>query len=202
MTAWSSILRRAGIRCVCLRCRRCSVPGSKVWQSQRAKVNAARHVATMAGVAEPDREDRVLTRLRQRADRFAGARQRLHRKRFHPVLQAERLPIEETVRVIEQLGETHIRSVRCIVNRLWPADRTVRLSPNGWLSRTSTWLRSARVLRSSVWKSPRVPAISSAENSWNSSPHSCRSRTSRRCDRPASRASGWRTGGIAASLAR
>lgn len=93
-------------------------------QSQRAKVNKLQGMwRTMAGVAEPDREDRVLTRLRQRAERFASARQRLHAEAvFHPVLQAERLPIEETDRVIEQLRETHIPVGALYVNRLWPAD--------------------------------------------------------------------------------
>jgi arsenite-transporting ATPase len=79
----------------------------------------------MAGVREPEREDRVLTRLRQRAERFAQARHRLHDESvFHPVLQAERLPIEETARVIEQLRDTHIPVGALYVNRLWPADES------------------------------------------------------------------------------
>jgi len=93
-------------------------------QSQRAKVNKLQGMwRSMAGVREPEREDRVLARLRQRAERFASARQRLHTESaFHPVLQAERLPIEETARVIEQLRDTHIPVGALYVNRLWPAD--------------------------------------------------------------------------------
>jgi len=93
-------------------------------QQQRAKVNKLQGMwRTMAGVKEPDREDRVLARLRQRAERFAQARQRLHTESvFHPVLQAERLPIEETARVIEQLRDTHIPVGALYVNRLWPVD--------------------------------------------------------------------------------
>ncbi len=93
-------------------------------QQQRARVNKLQGMwRTMAGVKEPDREDRVLARLRQRADRFSQARQRLHAESvFHPVLQAERLPIEETARVIEQLRDTHIPVGALYVNRLWPAD--------------------------------------------------------------------------------
>lgn len=93
-------------------------------QQQRAKVNKLQGMwRTMAGVSEPDREDRVLARLRQRAERFAQARTRLHAESvFHPVLQAERLPIEETARVIEQLRETRIPVGALYVNRLWPAD--------------------------------------------------------------------------------
>ena len=93
-------------------------------QAQRAKVNKLQGMwRSMAGVSEPEREDRVLTRLRQRAERFAQARQRLHDESvFHPVLQAERLPIEETARVIEQLRDTHIPVGALYVNRLWPAD--------------------------------------------------------------------------------
>jgi arsenite-transporting ATPase len=93
-------------------------------QQQRAKVNKLQGMwRTMAGVSEPDREDRVLARLRQRAERFAEARKRLHAESvFHPVLQAERLPIEETARVIEQLRDTQIPIGALYVNRLWPAD--------------------------------------------------------------------------------
>lgn len=91
---------------------------------QRARVNKLQGMwRTMAGVSEPDRDDRVLSRLRQRADRFARARQRLHSAAvFHPVLLAERLPIEETVRLIDQLGEAGIPVGELFVNRLWPAD--------------------------------------------------------------------------------
>lgn len=91
---------------------------------QRAKVNRLQGMwRSMAGVSEPDRDDRVLSRLRQRADRFARARQRLHREAvFHPVLLAERLPIEETARLIAQLGEAGIPVAELFVNRLWPAD--------------------------------------------------------------------------------
>ncbi|MES1928431.1 arsenical pump-driving ATPase [Salinisphaera dokdonensis CL-ES53] len=93
-------------------------------QQQRAKVNKLQGMwRTMAGVSEPDREDRVLARLRQRAERFAESRKRLHAESvFHPVLQAERLPIEETARVIEQLRDTQIPVGALYVNRLWPAD--------------------------------------------------------------------------------
>ncbi|AWN16398.1 ArsA family ATPase [Salinisphaera sp. LB1] len=90
---------------------------------QRAKVNRLQGMwRSMAGVSEPDRDDRVLSRLRQRAERFARARQRLHREAvFHPVLLAERLPIEETVRLIAQLEESDIPVGELFVNRLWPA---------------------------------------------------------------------------------
>ncbi|MES1924692.1 ArsA family ATPase [Salinisphaera sp. T31B1] len=91
---------------------------------QRAKVNKLQGMwRNMAGVSEPQREDRVLARLRQRADRFATARQRLHAEAvFHPVMLAERLPIEETARVVEQLAETRIPVGAIYVNRLWPAE--------------------------------------------------------------------------------
>ena len=60
-----------------------------------------------------------------RAERFAAARKRLHEETvFHPVMLAERLPIEETVRVIAQLGEAGIPVGDVFVNRLWPADAT------------------------------------------------------------------------------
>ena len=93
-------------------------------QAQRAKVNKLQGMwRTMAGVSEPEREDRVLVRLRQRAERFAEARRRLHAEAvFHPVLLAERLPIEETARVIEQLRDTQIPIGALYVNRLWPED--------------------------------------------------------------------------------
>lgn len=89
---------------------------------QRAKVDRLQGMwRSMAGVSEPKREDRVLSRLRQRADRFARARQRLHHEAvFHPVLLAERLPIEETARLLEQLRQTHIPVGELFVNRLWP----------------------------------------------------------------------------------
>lgn len=92
--------------------------------SQRAKVNKLQGMwRSMAGVAESDRDDRVLSRLRQRADRFARARHRLHAETvFQPVMLAERLPIEETARLIEQLGSAHIPIGDVFVNRLWPAD--------------------------------------------------------------------------------
>ena len=91
---------------------------------QRAKVNKLEGMwRTMAGTREPDREDRVLVRLRQRAERFATARRRLHAESvFHPVMLAERLPIEETARVIEQLGDTGIPVGALYINRLWPPD--------------------------------------------------------------------------------
>ncbi len=91
---------------------------------QRAKVNKLQGMwRSMAGVAEPEREDRVLVRLRRRAERFAAARQRLHAETvFHPVMLAERLPIEETVRVIAQLDEAGIPVGDVVVNRLWPDD--------------------------------------------------------------------------------
>jgi len=92
--------------------------------SQRAKVNKLQGMwRSMAGVSGPDREDRVLARLRQRAERFATARKRLHAEtEFHPVMLAERLPIEETARVVAQLSEAGIPVGDIFVNRLWPAD--------------------------------------------------------------------------------
>lgn len=92
--------------------------------SQRAKVNRLQSMwRSMAGVAEPDREDRVLSRLRQRAERFGRARQHLHEQAlFHPVLLAERLPIEETERLINQLQEAGIPVGELFINRLWPRD--------------------------------------------------------------------------------
>lgn len=91
---------------------------------QRAKVNKLQGMwRSMAGVAEPDREDRVLSRLRQRSERFSTARRRLHAETlFHPVMLAERLPIEETARVVAQLEEGGIPVGAIYVNRLWPAD--------------------------------------------------------------------------------
>ncbi|WP_318269516.1 ArsA family ATPase [Salinisphaera orenii] len=93
-------------------------------QQQRRKVNRLRQMwRTMAGVQDTERDDRVLTRLRQRAERFSTARQKLHDDAvFEPVLLAERLPIEETERVIAQLRETQVPIGRLYINRLWPAD--------------------------------------------------------------------------------
>lgn len=93
-------------------------------QQQRQKVNRLSSMwQTMAGSKEPEREDRVLTRLRQRAERFESARGRLHDDAvFEPVLIPERLPIEETDRVIAQLRETHVPIGRMYINRIWPTD--------------------------------------------------------------------------------
>lgn len=77
----------------------------------------------LAGVREPPREDRVLARLRQRAQRFAEARRRLRGEAvFHPVLTPERLPIAETRRLCAQLAGAHIPVGAVYVNRLLPED--------------------------------------------------------------------------------
>lgn len=77
----------------------------------------------LAGVREPSREDRVLARLRRRAQRFAEARKRLREDAvFHPVLTPERLPIAETRRLCALLTEAHIPVGAVHVNRLLPDD--------------------------------------------------------------------------------
>lgn len=77
----------------------------------------------LAGVSEPAREDRVLARLRRRAERFGIARRRMRDETlFHPVLVPERLAVLETRRLCGQLDEAGVPVGAVHVNRLLPAD--------------------------------------------------------------------------------
>jgi arsenite/tail-anchored protein-transporting ATPase len=71
-----------------------------------------------------DREpDPVVERLRTQADRLATLRRRLREDAVvHLVLLAERLPIEETARALQALGEGGMHIGALVVNRVLPAD--------------------------------------------------------------------------------
>lgn len=78
---------------------------------------------SMAGVSEPEREDRVLARLRRRSQRFAEARRLLREQAvFNPVLIPERLAIAETGRLLGVLAEIELSVGRIYVNRVLPED--------------------------------------------------------------------------------
>jgi arsenite-transporting ATPase len=78
----------------------------------------------MLGVEQDDREDPIMISLGARLERLRELRARLLSGRttgFALVLIAERLPIEETVRAIEQLDEAGVKIGALIVNRVLPA---------------------------------------------------------------------------------
>jgi arsenite-transporting ATPase len=77
----------------------------------------------MLGVDQDDKDDPILTSLGDRLDRLREFRARLISPRvtaFVLVLNAERLPIEETARALEQLDEAGVRVGALIVNRVLP----------------------------------------------------------------------------------
>jgi arsenite/tail-anchored protein-transporting ATPase len=77
----------------------------------------------MIGVEQDDASDPVLISLTERLDHLREFRARLLSPRisaFVLVLIAERLPIEETARAIEQLGEAGVTVGGMVVNRVLP----------------------------------------------------------------------------------
>lgn len=89
---------------------------------QREKVTGLRSMWRNLAGREPDAEDPVLARLRDRARRYRVVRQRLQQDAaFRGVLTAERLPIEETARLLTLLSELEVPVDRLYLNRLLPA---------------------------------------------------------------------------------
>ena len=79
----------------------------------------------MLGVEQDDREDPIMISLSERLERLRELRARLLSGRttgFALVLIAERLPIEETSRAIEQLDEAGVKTGALVVNRILPAE--------------------------------------------------------------------------------
>ncbi|MCC7126787.1 MAG: ArsA family ATPase [Acidobacteria bacterium] len=77
----------------------------------------------MLGVDQDDRNDPIMTSLAERLERLREFRARLISPRvtaFVLVLIAERLPIEETARALEQLEEAGVRVGALVVNRVLP----------------------------------------------------------------------------------
>jgi arsenite/tail-anchored protein-transporting ATPase len=77
----------------------------------------------MLGVDQDDKNDPIMTSLGDRLERLREFRARLISPRvtaFVLVLNAERLPIEETARALEQLDEAGVRVGALIVNRVLP----------------------------------------------------------------------------------
>ena len=78
----------------------------------------------MLGVQQDDREDPIMISLTERLERLRELRARLLSGRttgFALVLIAERLPIEETARAIQQLDEAGVKTGALVVNRVLPA---------------------------------------------------------------------------------
>ncbi len=88
---------------------------------QREKVaGMERMLRNLAGEEGSD-EDPVLSRLRERRDKFHHARHRLlEDANFYLVLIPERLPIEETSRTLDTLTENGIEVGGLVVNRVLP----------------------------------------------------------------------------------
>jgi len=77
----------------------------------------------MLGVDQDDKNDPIMMSLGDRLERLREFRARLISPRvtsFVLVLNAERLPIEETARALEQLDEAGVRVGALIVNRVLP----------------------------------------------------------------------------------
>jgi arsenite-transporting ATPase len=77
----------------------------------------------MLGVDQDDKNDPIMMSLGDRLERLREFRARLISPRvtsFVLVLNAERLPIEETARALEQLDEAEVRVGALIVNRVLP----------------------------------------------------------------------------------
>lgn len=78
----------------------------------------------MLGITQDEKTDPVLTSLKDRLEGLREFRARLLSPRvctFILVLIAERLPIEETARAIEQLTEAGVKVGGLVVNRILPA---------------------------------------------------------------------------------
>jgi len=89
---------------------------------QREKVGGIeRMMRNLAGSNTAPEPDRILEHLRERRARFEDARRRLHDDAtFLPVLVPERLPIEETARMIATLNANEVEIGGLIVNRVFP----------------------------------------------------------------------------------
>jgi arsenite-transporting ATPase len=77
----------------------------------------------MLGVDQDDKQDPIMTTLNDRLERLRFLRARMISGRttgFVLVLIAERLPIEETARAIEQLDDAGVKVGGLIVNRVLP----------------------------------------------------------------------------------
>lgn len=90
---------------------------------QRERVTGAqRMLRNLAGDDQPG-DDPVLARLRDRRQRLTRAAERLrHDTAVWLVLVAERLPIEETGRALEQLTRQEIAVAGLLVNRVLPPE--------------------------------------------------------------------------------
>jgi arsenite-transporting ATPase len=90
---------------------------------QREKVaGMERMLRNLAGDERSD-DDPILSRLRERRDKFHHARHRLlEDTTFYLTLIPERLPIEETARAFKTLTENQVRVGALVVNRVLPAD--------------------------------------------------------------------------------
>ena len=78
----------------------------------------------MLGIEQDDKTDPVMLSLKERLEHLREFRARLLSPRicaFVLVLVAERLPIEETARAIEQLGDAGVNIGGMVVNRVLPA---------------------------------------------------------------------------------
>ena len=78
----------------------------------------------MLGVDQDDKNDPIMNSLSDRLERLREFRARLISPRvtaFVLVLIAERLPIEETARALEQLDEAGVRVGALVVNRVLPS---------------------------------------------------------------------------------
>ena len=78
----------------------------------------------MLGIEQDDKTDPVMLSLKERLEHLREFRARLLSPRicaFVLVLVAERLPIEETARAIDQLGEAGVNIGGMVVNRVLPA---------------------------------------------------------------------------------
>jgi arsenite-transporting ATPase len=88
----------------------------------------------MLGVDQEDKHDPIMRSLSDRLERLREFRARLVSPRvtaFVLVLNAERLPIEETARALTQLDESGVRVGALVVNRVLPGSpRRVRRRRN------------------------------------------------------------------------
>ena len=88
---------------------------------QREKVAGMERMLRNLAGEEGAGDDPILTRLRERRDRFHHARHRLlEDTTFYLVLIPERLPIEETARTLHTLTENSIVVGGLVVNRVLP----------------------------------------------------------------------------------
>ena len=79
----------------------------------------------MLGIDQDDKQDPIMITLSERLERLRLLRARLVTGRttgFVLVLIAERLPIEETARAIEQLDDVGVKVAALVLNRILPAE--------------------------------------------------------------------------------